>query len=193
MLPASGCNLFNAKASFLMADDSKQSIDLTQGVDVASLADGGLIEGQVGEQAVILVRDGQALFAVGAACTHYQGPLAQGLVVEGTVRCPLHHACFDLRSGAALRAPALDPIPCWRVERVGNRAFVREQLPAPATPAPQPGAPASVLIVGGGAAGLACADSLRREGYDGSIRMLSADAAAPCDRPNLSKDYLAGN
>ena len=41
-------------------------------------------------------------------------------------------------------------------------------------------------------AGLAAADMLRREGYQGSITMISADEAPPSDRPNLSKDYLAG-
>ena len=52
--------------------------------------------------------------------------------------------------------------------------------------------PTAVLIVGGGAAGLAAAEMLRREGYGGRVTMISADESAPCDRPNLSKDYLAG-
>jgi NADPH-dependent 2,4-dienoyl-CoA reductase/sulfur reductase-like enzyme len=53
--------------------------------------------------------------------------------------------------------------------------------------------PGRIVIVGGGAAGFAAADTLRREQYQGSIVLLSSDAAAPVDRPNLSKDYLAGN
>jgi NADPH-dependent 2,4-dienoyl-CoA reductase/sulfur reductase-like enzyme len=52
--------------------------------------------------------------------------------------------------------------------------------------------PSSIAILGGGAAGLAAVDMLRREGYAGPIAMISADADPPVDRPNLSKDYLAG-
>ena len=83
----------------------------------------------------IVVRQGDELFAVGAHCTHYHGPLADGLVVGDTVRCPWHHACFSLanRRGAARAGARSDP--CWRVERVGDTVFVREKLGEPAQPA----------------------------------------------------------
>jgi len=170
--------------------------DLTLGVPVGSVASGGTLLGRVGDDDVVLVRAGDRFFAVGAHCTHYHGPLAEGLVVDQTVRCPLHHACFSLETGEAVRAPALDPIACWRVERGGDTVYVREKLPPP-SPLPRATAasghhPPSVVIVGGGAAGLAAADMLRREGYGGSIAMISADGDPPVDRPNLSKDYLAG-
>jgi NADPH-dependent 2,4-dienoyl-CoA reductase/sulfur reductase-like enzyme/nitrite reductase/ring-hydroxylating ferredoxin subunit len=171
--------------------------DFTKGVSIRDLPDGGTRLGRVGDDEVVLARAGEELFAVGAHCTHYHGPLAEGLIVGDTVRCPWHHACFSLRTGDAVRAPALDAIACWRVERQGDMAFVREKLPAP-RPAPAIStrggqAPESVVIIGGGAAGLAAADMLRREGYDAPITMISADDAPPCDRPNLSKDYLAGS
>ena len=131
--------------------------------------------------------------AIGATCTHYGGPLAEGLVVGDTVRCPWHHACFSLRTGAALRPPALNDLPCWRVEQRDGMAFVREELQRPAPPSrPAAGLPTSVVIVGGGAAGLAAAEALRAEGYAGAVTLMSADPSPPCDRPNLSKDYLAG-
>ncbi len=169
-------------------------IDLTAGVSADSLGDGATLAGKVGKDDVVLVRSGDRFFAIGARCTHYRGPLAEGLVVDGTVRCPLHHACFDLATGEALRAPALDPIPRWRVERRGDQVVVGEKLPAPAeeSTAIDPAHPRSIVIVGGGVAGLAAADMLRREGYSGPIAMISADADPPVDRPNLSKDYLAG-
>jgi apoptosis-inducing factor 3 len=170
--------------------------DLTKGVSLSALGDHGMLHGRVGDDEVLLARIGDSVFAVGAHCTHYRGELADGLIVDETVRCPLHHACFSLRTGEALRAPALDPIACWRVERHGDSVIVREKIPA-SEPMRSPVSsakawPASIGIVGGGAAALAAADMLRREGYDGPIAMISADEDAPVDRPNLSKDYLAG-
>ena len=169
--------------------------DFAQGVALADIAEGGMILGHVAGDAVLLARRGQELFAIGAACTHYHGPLAEGVLVEDTVRCPWHHACFSLRTGEPLRAPALNPVPCWRVEQQNGTVYVREKTEPTGSGArvtPQP-APEAVVIVGGGAAGEAAAEMLRREGYSGPITMLSDDDAPPCDRPNLSKDYLAGN
>jgi NADPH-dependent 2,4-dienoyl-CoA reductase/sulfur reductase-like enzyme/nitrite reductase/ring-hydroxylating ferredoxin subunit len=167
--------------------------DLTAGIPAAHVRDEGHVLGHVGKSNVLVVQVGDEVLAVGANCTHYRGPLAEGLIVGDTVRCPWHHACFSLRTGEHLRAPALDPIACWRVEHSGDRIVVKEKLPERATPHLQEEhVPASVVIVGGGAAGVAAADTLRREGYAGPITMVSADADMPCDRPNLSKDYLAG-
>jgi NADPH-dependent 2,4-dienoyl-CoA reductase/sulfur reductase-like enzyme/nitrite reductase/ring-hydroxylating ferredoxin subunit len=168
--------------------------DLAIGVQVTGLAPDAMIHGHVGEDEVVLARAGGEWFAVGARCTHYKGRLDRGLIVGDTIRCPLHHACFSLRTGEALRAPAFDPIPRWRVEVIGEQVFVREKL-AGATTQPlldHSKTPESIVIIGGGAAGSAAADMLRREGYTGPITMISADADLPVDRPNLSKDYLAG-
>jgi NADPH-dependent 2,4-dienoyl-CoA reductase/sulfur reductase-like enzyme/nitrite reductase/ring-hydroxylating ferredoxin subunit len=172
--------------------------DFRAGIEVRDIPDGAIVSGRVDSEEAILTRRGDAYFAVGAQCTHYHGALALGLVVDETVRCPLHHACFSLRTGAALRAPALDPIACWRAERVGGKVFVRERLseaPTPELPAAvgAKAQPTSVTILGGGAAGLAAADMLRREGYSDRITIISADDSAPYDRPNLSKDFLTGN
>ncbi|RJT19612.1 pyridine nucleotide-disulfide oxidoreductase, partial [Mesorhizobium waimense] len=169
--------------------------DLVEGIPFSELPDGGKLVGHCGDEEVLLVRRGTEVFAIGATCTHYGGPLVDGLVVEDTVRCPWHHACFDLRTGEALRAPAFSPLACWSVELRDDRIFVGEKRKrtAPKQRGGNTGqVPEKIAIVGGGAAGFAAAERLRREHYQGSIVMFSSDAVPPVDRPNLSKDYLAG-
>ena len=177
--------------------DGAAKRDFRDGLFVRDLDEGAMILGQVDGEDAVLVRRGDEFFAVGANCTHYHAMLSQGLVVGETLRCPLHHACFSLRTGEALRAPALDPIPHWRTEVSGEKVFVCEKLAGPdrkgqSAPATGRSIPASVVIVGGGAARLGVADMLRREGYDGALTMISADDWPPYDRPNLSKDFLVG-
>jgi NADPH-dependent 2,4-dienoyl-CoA reductase/sulfur reductase-like enzyme/nitrite reductase/ring-hydroxylating ferredoxin subunit len=169
--------------------------DLTQGIAVDELREGEILEGHVGEESVILVRSGGELFAVGATCTHYSGPLGQGIVDGDTVRCPWHHACFSLRTGEAVRAPAFNPIDCWATESRNGRVFVTGKVKRAASSLTEGAAsqPQDIVIIGGGAAGFAAAEMLRRRNYTGSLTVLSADADAPYDRPNLSKDYLAGS
>jgi len=167
--------------------------DLAQGIDAKDVPDGGTLVGHAHGEAVLLARRGDGVFAIGATCTHYGAPLADGLLVGDTVRCPWHHACFSLRTGEALRAPALNPVACFDVERRGDRLVVIGKRAPEGPTAKAPAPPSSVVIVGAGAAGNAAAEMLRREGYDGPITMIGADESVPCDRPNLSKDYLAGS
>ncbi len=165
--------------------------DLGRGIDAAELAEGRMLVGHVAGEAVLVARSGGRVFAVGAQCTHYGAPLADGLLVGDTVRCPYHHACFSLATGEALRAPARDGIACFDIEeRAGKLHVLGRRSPAPH---PNVTGPSSVVIVGAGAAGNSAAEKLRREGYAEKITLLNAEASLPVDRPNLSKDYLAGN
>jgi NADPH-dependent 2,4-dienoyl-CoA reductase/sulfur reductase-like enzyme/nitrite reductase/ring-hydroxylating ferredoxin subunit len=155
---------------------------------------GEVLLGHVGDQDVLLVRSGAEIFAIDAHCSHYHGPLAEGLVVGESIRCPWHHACFDLRTGEAARAPAFTSLAVWQVEHEGDRIFVRQKREQPKPRGKGPiDAPGKIVIIGGGAAGFAAAEMLRRQEFRGSILMLSSDTAPPVDRPNLSKDYLAGS
>jgi NADPH-dependent 2,4-dienoyl-CoA reductase/sulfur reductase-like enzyme/nitrite reductase/ring-hydroxylating ferredoxin subunit len=173
-------------------DELPPGPDFAQGVALASVPADGVLAGRVGDEAVLIARLEDGLHAVGATCTHYGGPLAEGLRVGDEIRCPWHHACFSLRDGTARKAPAFKALTRWRVDIEGDRVFVREQLrDKPAKP--QPRTPRErIVIVGGGAAGFAAAERLRDLGHAGSLTMLSADSDGPYDRPNLSKDYLAG-
>src|SRR5690349_8728120 len=189
--------------------------DLSSGIPLTDIADGAMLLGHAEGESVLLARRGDEIFAIGATCSHYSGPLAEGLLVEDTVRCPWHHACFSLRTGEAVGAPALNPVSCWRVERTGDRVRLagkadrdplapsdeakrgvtrtRGKAHAATRQASPARAPESIVIVGAGAAGNASAEMLRRLGYAGRMTMLDAEQDSPYDRPNLSKDYLAGN
>ena len=176
--------------------DSASSLggpDLAAGVPMESLREGVPLLGFVEREPVILVRRNVDVFAVGATCTHYGGPLGEGLVVDDTVRCPWHHACFDLRTGAALRAPALNPVASYDVVQRQGSVFVGPRKKAPVRSSASRGdAPSAIVIVGAGAAGNSAAQTLRDLGFGGEITLIDADESAPYDRPNLSKDYLAG-
>jgi NADPH-dependent 2,4-dienoyl-CoA reductase/sulfur reductase-like enzyme/nitrite reductase/ring-hydroxylating ferredoxin subunit len=165
-------------------------MDFKSGIAIEQIVDGGMLAGEIDGENVVLVRRGGEIFAVGADCTHYHGPLADGIIAGDTIRCPWHHACYDLRTGAAT-APALNPIPVWNVEQRDGRVFVTTKREIP------PAAPiqtnvSSVGIVGGGVVGNAAAEMLRREGFAGTITIIGAEETVPIDRPNLSKEYLAG-
>lgn len=167
--------------------------DLAAGIPASSLSDSAMLLGHVHDEPVLVARTRGSLYAIGATCTHYGGPLAEGILVGDTVRCPWHHACFSLRTGEPLRAPALDRVSCFRVEETNGTVFVREAINPPsaflrtlASP------PTSIVIIGAGAAGVAAAEMLRRCGYSDSIKLFDQLDTPPVDRPNLSKNYLAG-
>jgi NADPH-dependent 2,4-dienoyl-CoA reductase/sulfur reductase-like enzyme/nitrite reductase/ring-hydroxylating ferredoxin subunit len=166
--------------------------DLAAGVDASDVADGKMLVGHANGEAVLVARRGKELFAIGATCTHYSGPLGEGLLVGETVRCPWHHACFSLRTGDAVAAPALNPVPCFDVEERSGKLYVLGKR-SPETQPAHSGMPSSIVIVGAGAAGNAAAEMLRRHGYMGALTLVGAEESVPVDRPNLSKDYLAGN
>jgi len=165
--------------------------DFEAGCEIERVDDGGMLLGHAFGEAILVARQGSELFAIGATCTHYGGPLAKGLMVDCTVHCPWHHARFDLRTGEAIAGPALSNTSSWKIEKRGARFFVTSKSDAKPSHKPK-SSPVSVIIVGGGAAGNAAAEMLRREGYDGPVTLISADDFLPYDRPNLSKDYLAG-
>jgi NADPH-dependent 2,4-dienoyl-CoA reductase/sulfur reductase-like enzyme/nitrite reductase/ring-hydroxylating ferredoxin subunit len=185
--------------------------DLTQGIETSSLGPGQLIGGHAFGEPVLLAHAGVNWFAVSGKCTHYGGPLHLGVLVGETVRCPWHHACFELHNGAASCGPALNDLASYDVAVENNIVrVVRKRDPGQlkgedhrlkGSRAPDrvlfennpTTGPKSVLIIGGGAAGNACAEMLRREAYRGPITVIDQDRDAPYDRPNLSKDYLAGS
>jgi NADPH-dependent 2,4-dienoyl-CoA reductase/sulfur reductase-like enzyme/nitrite reductase/ring-hydroxylating ferredoxin subunit len=165
--------------------------DFRLGLAVTEVPDGSLVPGHVDGESAVLHRRGDEFFALGGTCTHYNGPMAEGLVVGDTIRCPWHHACYSLHTGKVLGAPALNDLPAWTVEVRGGRIYVTNRKPAETPPSIT--LPDSVVIIGAGAAGERAAETLRREGYVGAVTLIDAGKDLPFDKPNLSKDYLAGS
>src|SRR5213596_4384686 len=165
--------------------------DFEKGCKIDQVADGEMLLGHAFGEPVLVARRGAELFAIGATCTHYGGPLAKGVMVDCIVRCPWHHARFDLRTGEAIAAPALNNVACYKIDKRGEQFFVTGKIDRKPVRKPK-SSPASIVIVGAGGAGGAAAETLRREGYDGPVTLIGADEFLPYDRPNLSKDYLAG-
>ena len=175
--------------------DHEDRLDLSASWPIDSVPEGTMVTGRLGDKTILLYREKDVLHAFDATCPHLGGPLADGLVAGATVRCPWHHACFDLRTGEALSAPAFDALRRYEVKKFEGR-WAAERLPLAAALPSLPiagatGAPAMV-IVGGGAAGFAAADAIRKEGWTGAVVLFSDDVHAPYDRTLLTKDYLDG-
>ncbi len=166
--------------------------ELSAGVELSEIPDGGMLVAQVRGEPVVAVRRGEEVFVLAATCGHYGAPLWDGVFLGTELRCPWHHARFDVRSGEAVGPPSPRGLPRWEVVHEGSRLKAGARLEPSAVRGVKV-APSSVLIVGAGAAADACAEQLRRRGYDGPITMVAKDDEGwPVDRPNLSKDVLAG-
>ncbi|SKA30576.1 FAD-dependent oxidoreductase [Consotaella salsifontis] len=171
------------------ADDQRP--DLAMGVASEAIPEGAILAGTVNEEPVVVARKGGHLFALSGKCTHLGAPLEKGILVGGELRCPWHHARFCLKRGAAKNAPALLPLASYEVSEVEGvvRVFAKRPLDSSE---PESQGPGRVVIVGGGAAGHACADILARAGHGASVTIISSDADAPYDRTFCSKQFLAG-
>ena len=163
------------------------------------LRNGEMKEVSVDERRILLARVGDNFHAVSATCPHYGGPLAEGVLCGTRVVCPWHHAAFNVVNGDMEDPPALDSLISYDVRVEGERIVLR--LPDEAEDRRTPtmvkrdtaADPRQFVIIGAGAAGYAAAQTLREEGFRGSVVMITREDRAPYDRPNLSKDYLHGH
>ena len=156
-------------------------------------------EFSIGETRVLLARVDGRFHAVSAVCTHYGGPLAEGVLCGTRVMCPWHHAVFNVVNGDMVEPPALDALTCYDVRVEGERVLVgvpedNETRRMPEMVQRDTAVDSrQFVIIGAGAAGYAAAQTLREEGFRGNVVMITREDRAPYDRPNLSKDYLHGH
>lgn len=163
-------------------------------IDLASqpMREGEMRRVEIDGKGVVVAHVAGQYYAFRAGCTHYGGPLDKGVLKGYTVMCPLHHACFDIRNGNRMEPPALNNLPTYTVRMEGRQVVVTLDSPPQSAGEAQPDN-RHFVIIGGGAAGNAAAEALRRVGFQGKITIVSAVPELPIDRPNLSKDYLDGH
>lgn len=146
----------------------------------------------------VLYRVEDKFFATGATCPHYGAPLDQGVLKGYRVICPWHHATFCVSDGSLIEPPALDEIPSYETRVDGDTVIVSippksDKPEKPDMTEQKPSKDDRVfVIVGAGAAGTMAAQTLREEGFLGRIILITREDRIPYDRPNLSKEYMAG-
>lgn len=175
-----------------MTENDEAGPDLSSGIRVSDLPKGALIGGTIDGEPVVLANDGLRICAFAGKCTHLGAPLKDGILVQGQLRCPWHHARFSLETGEAIGAPAFMPLDAFQVDRRGDRLFVAKAVSASGAIPKTSGSIPAIVIVGGGAAGFACAELLSRSGFGASVTIVSDDPDPPYDRTFCSKQYLIG-
>jgi NADPH-dependent 2,4-dienoyl-CoA reductase/sulfur reductase-like enzyme/nitrite reductase/ring-hydroxylating ferredoxin subunit len=166
---------------------------------IDDLQDGDMKEVEVGGIKILLTRLDGTFFAIGGECSHYGGPLAQGVLSGMHVTCPWHQARFHIKTGELLAPPALDSMSRFetRVEKDKVIVILPEKAAGTTPPAMvkqnTQADPRLFVILGGGAAGNAAAQKLRQVAYQGRILLISQESRAPYDRTSLSKGYLSGD
>jgi NADPH-dependent 2,4-dienoyl-CoA reductase/sulfur reductase-like enzyme/nitrite reductase/ring-hydroxylating ferredoxin subunit len=166
--------------------------DLEAGIEVSEIAEGSMVLGSFRGEPALLANDRGRYCALSATCTHMGGPLNEGILVDGEVRCPWHHARFSLATGAAVGAPALAPLTRFDATVRDGRVFVTPASQSTPASSVQDVTSRRVVILGGGAGGHACAQWLASGGFAGTITVVSDDVDPPYDRTVCSKQYLIG-
>jgi len=165
----------------------------------AELKDGEMKQVATGGTNILLARLNGEYYAVGATCPHYGAPLAEGALCGERIICPWHHASFDVTTGDLLEPPAFDALPHYEVKVEGERVIVAlpdEAIDRRTPPMAERDAgrdERTFIILGGGAAGYMAGQTLREDGFQGRVLMITREDRPPYDRPNLSKDYLQGH
>ena len=166
---------------------------------MSEIADGEMKEISVGGTPILLTRVQGKVSAIGARCTHYGAPLAEGALVGDKIICPWHHACFNARSGEMVEPPAFDSLPNYPLRVDGDDIYIEltegesDRRTPEMADADLSADGRTFVILGGGASGYMAAQTLREDGFAGRIVMVTRENRLPYDRPNLSKDYLQGN
>jgi NADPH-dependent 2,4-dienoyl-CoA reductase/sulfur reductase-like enzyme/nitrite reductase/ring-hydroxylating ferredoxin subunit len=193
-------NLYCIRSIIILIETKGELMSLKEfkAAKINDLEDGEMKAVSAGDgKEILLTRIDGNYFAFGAHCTHYGGPLAEGILCNGIIMCPWHHACFDAKTGDMNNPPAMDSLPKYETKETGDDVIIMlpDELESSRTPEmvkADPSDESNFIIIGGGASGNAASQALREAGYKGKITIITQEARTPYDRPNLSKAYLSG-
>lgn len=163
------------------------------------LGEGEMMEVEVEGEELLLCNIGGEFYAIRPKCTHFGGPLSEGTLRKGRIRCPWHQACFDAVSGELEEPPAIDSLPGFDVSVEDGEILVEipdnvsdSRLPEIASHEPSEDE-RTFVIIGAGASGHSAAESLRHFGFKGRLVMITKEDFTPYDRTQLTKIHLAEN
>ena len=160
---------------------------------LAELQENVPTDADVGGTGVVLVRRGDAVHALAGKCPHRGVPLSKGIVDGDTIVCGVHRAAFSLATGELLSPPACESLARHDVRIDGDDVLVTladgDAHPLP-TMAKRGTDARRFVVVGSGGAGWRAAETLRREGFEGAITVVTDEGDEPYDRTELSKSYL---
>jgi nitrite reductase/ring-hydroxylating ferredoxin subunit len=192
-------------AIYMNGSSPKAEAEGAQEVEVSfasELHDGDKRVLKVGEKDddVILIAKYQGkIYAVGNFCSHFGVPLDGGVLFDDKVLCPAHAAGFSIITGQPDGGPGLDGLPSFPVVQRDGKHFVqiaegalKARVTMPLTKR-DPNNHTHFVIIGGGAAGLNAAETLRQSGFTGQITLLTNENQAPYDRTLLTKAVAVGD
>jgi len=165
---------------------------------VTDLKDGDMKEVEVGGVGVLLVHVDGKFYAIGSECTHFGAPLVEGQLNkrEHRIRCPWHQGCFDIVTGEMEEPPPLDSLSRFDVRVEGDDVIVSvpegaKERRVPDMAKHNPSADGrTFVVVGTGGAGNAAAQTLRQDGFEGRLVMVTRESRLPYDRTGLSKGFM---
>ncbi|CAJ0961040.1 unnamed protein product, partial [Mesorhabditis belari] len=151
---------------------------------------------EVDGRKLLLVNDKGTIFCVNALCSHYNFPLIKGFVYEGKIRCPLHGACFSLKTGDIEEFPGFDSINSYQIENRNGKLFLKSTEKRLGNDRRTRKAPKviekkenPIVVIGGGPSADSLTETLRLLGCTTPIVMITQDEHPPYDRVMLSKNF----
>ncbi|XP_054167005.1 apoptosis-inducing factor 3-like [Oppia nitens] len=143
---------------------------------------------------VLVIKQDDKFMAIGHKCSHYGAPLVNGVLCGHQLSCPWHAATFNIITGDIEDFPGCDSLPVHEVIVKGDNVMVRakkadlkQSFRVKSLSPKNDNNVLTFVIVGGGPAGLQCAETLRQEGFTGRVVLISSEDSYPYDRTKLSK------